>query len=333
MARSETAAKPGEKAARCARVSDSEPEAVSSQRSAVRYQKAEHASQDPEVSRRNAGHWLRPRFEGVFTPPSTRHSQPFFSDSFRAPLTSVRSAFTLIELLIVIAIVAMLAALLLPALKSARDKAYTTACANQLHQINLALVLYQDDYNRCYPPLLYDGTTTQTDPAMSFMKSLPAAGGKGYVCWLWLLYPYHHKPEIYLCPSAKNKSCGWTYGMALGFGSWVSTTGAWSAYCFSGTGTPVGPVRQGNEANTDRKILIFDGRAGILGLSPVGTSGGVPYVMGYGGYQDFQHNGAPNGGPNCLFVDGHVSWLSGFYTWAFNDAAQRWFQPCSVSLP
>ena len=120
--------------------------------------------------------------------------------------------------------------------------------------------------------------------------------------------------------------------MALGFGSWVSTTGAWSAYCF-GLPSMIGPVRRGNEANTDRKILIFDGREGILGKSPVGTSGGTRYVMGYGGYQDFQHNGAPNGGPNCLFVDGHVGWMSGFYFWAFNDAGQRWFQPCAVSMP
>ena len=304
-------------------------------------------SQKPEVRRQNAGRWSRSRFEGVFAPSSTLHSQPSSVDPNRAPLaaarflltadrwplTSVRSAFTLIELLIVVAIIATLAAILLPALKGGRDRAYTASCANQLRQINFGLVMYQDDFDRCYPPLLYDGTTTRTDPAMSFMKSLPAAGGNGYVCWLWLLYPYHHKPEIYICPSAKYKGNGWTYDMALGFGSWVSTTGAWSAYCFGGAGTPVGPVRRGNEANTDRKILIFDGREGILGKSPVGTSGGTRGVMGYGGYQDFQHNGAPRGGPNCLFVDGHVGWMSGFYFWAFNDAGQRWFQPCAVSMP
>ena len=278
--------------------------------------------------------------------PSNRHFQSSFVDPNRAPhvaarfsltadrwpLTTVRSAFTLIELLIVVAIIATLAAILLPALKGGRDRAYTAVCANQLRQINFGFVMYADDYDRCYPPVLYDGTA-KTDPAMSFMKTQPAAGGNGYNCWLWLLYPYHHKPEIYICPSAKNKSAGWTYGMAQGFASWVSTTGAWSAYCFSGTGTPVGPVRRGNEAYTDRKILIFDGRVGILGISPAGTSGGGRFAMGYGGYQDFQHNGAPRGGPNCLFVDGHVGWMSGFYFWAFNDAGQRWFQPCAISLP
>jgi len=265
--------------------------------------------------------------------PSTFHSQPASLAAFRFSLTadrwlltSVRSAFTLIELLIVISIIAMLAALLLPALKGARDRAYTTVCANQLRQINFGLVMYADDYDRCYPPTVYDGTA-KTDPTMNFMNAPPAAdGGSGYNCWLWLLYPYHHKPEIYLCPSAKFHGYGWTYGYALGFESWVSTTGVWSPYCFSATGPPIGPVRRGNETYTDRKILIMDGRSGWA----------VGYTRGlfcHGGYQDKQHNGAPNGGPNCLFVDGHVGWMSGFVPALTLDASQSWFRPDIVSVP
>ena len=192
MARSETAAKPGDTVACCAWVFDPAP-----------------ALDRRSPERPSASH----------AQPSTRYFQSSFVDPNRAPhvaarfsltadrwpLTTVRSAFTLIELLVVVAISATLAAILLPALKGARDRAYTAVCANQLRQINFGLVMYADDYDRCYPPLLYDGTTTRTDPAMSFMKSLPAAGGNGYVCWLWLLYPYHHKPEIYICPSAKYK--------------------------------------------------------------------------------------------------------------------------------
>lgn len=66
--------------------------------------------------------------------------------------------FTLLELLVVLSIIATLAALVLPALASAKQQALRAGCANNLRQMGIAFQLYVQD-NNCYPLSTSDGLT------------------------------------------------------------------------------------------------------------------------------------------------------------------------------
>ena len=65
---------------------------------------------------------------------------------------STRRAFTLTEVLVVIAVIAILAALLLPVLSRAKDSGRRAACTSNLHQLFIATSLYAADHEGVYPP-------------------------------------------------------------------------------------------------------------------------------------------------------------------------------------
>ena len=62
-----------------------------------------------------------------------------------------KRGFTLIELLVVIAIIAILAALLLPALASAKESGRAIKCLNNMRQVALGIYMYKDDYDGHLP--------------------------------------------------------------------------------------------------------------------------------------------------------------------------------------
>lgn len=98
-----------------------------------------------------------------------------------------RKAFTLIEALVVIAIVCIVAAIMFPLPNRSREGARRSSCASNLKQIGLAFMQYAQDADEKAPPVAN------------------ASGG-----WTQLLFPYLKSEAIFQCPSADGNKTGAT---------------------------------------------------------------------------------------------------------------------------
>jgi len=96
-----------------------------------------------------------------------------------------RHAFTLVELLVVMAIIGILVALLLPAIQAARETARRTECSNNLKQIGLAMHMYHDTFER-FP--LPSGGFWSLRP-----WGYPAVGAPS---WMYRLLPFIEQESV-----------------------------------------------------------------------------------------------------------------------------------------
>jgi prepilin-type processing-associated H-X9-DG protein/prepilin-type N-terminal cleavage/methylation domain-containing protein len=197
--------------------------------------------------------------------------------------------FTLVELLTSMAVVAILAALLLPALAKGKSQAQSAACRNLLGQIGLGLQMYVQD-NGGYPPLAERNTSV-----LCFDRLYPYYPVR-WTSSSWNCPVYLARNGIISAEMVENNSWGISYSY-----NWLGIGGGRRGTPPLGLGhLPKNAARELAIVAPGQMFAVADARCFPR---PGGIAGEIkmqPYIL--------DEEVAPHGGNlNLLFVDGHVA--------------------------
>lgn len=126
----------------------------------------------------------------------------------RRPVTG----FTLIEILVVIAIIAILAAILFPAFARARENARRTSCMSNMKQLGLGMLQYAQDYDEHY----YGGNRVTNAGPLTYLFV-----GVG---WAGAVYPYVVSTQVYKCPNDTNPGSGTNVPVSYAMNKYAADT-------------------------------------------------------------------------------------------------------------
>ncbi|GEM_PF-621475 len=197
------------------------------------------------------------------------------------------NGFTLVEILVVIAILAMLAGLLLPALSGARERARRTTCMNNLKQFSAAFEMYAEDFYERFPDqpsALYIGATNNN------FKTI---------------YPFYiNTTKIFWCPSSLNRKLPPPDGPIEEYHSSPPSDNNWSAWKndWYASYSFVFGLTTGNKST--KPVPVISDR-GIYNTS-ISTSD-----LSYPNLKDCNPlTGNHAWGINVLYIDGSVNWVN-----------------------
>ena len=206
--------------------------------------------------------------------------------------------FTLVELMLVVAIIAILMTILLPALKTVKEKAKSITCTNNQKQMSTSFMMYASDFDGWLPC-----TLQQSFPAGSWCYMIsPYAEGETWEIAAGL--PLNSKP-IYFCPSSKDSITSGPYAGNYKHNQLLSY--GYNSYLFDLNYKSYNR-KVGQFAQPDTLLMTADLEYPAYTNQPVYLGLRLGNMIHHAPWRPECVSRRHNNGSNVLFVDGHVTW-------------------------